>query len=104
MKDKNEKNGIVTLLLMTAAACFIYMMNSGIRNNFGIMLQAITENTGLTFASVSFVLAIAQLSFGITQPISGVIAEKRGSRFSLIVGIVCLVIGAGLTPKSKTKV
>ena len=61
MKEKNEKNGIVTLLLMTAATCFIYMMNSGIRNNFGIMLQAITENTGLTFASVSFVLAIAQL-------------------------------------------
>ena len=38
MKEKNEKNGIVTLLLMTAATCFIYMMNSGIRNNFGIML------------------------------------------------------------------
>lgn len=104
MKEKNEKNGIVTLLLMTAAACFIYMMNSGIRNNFGIMLQAITENTGLTFASVSFVLAIAQLSFGITQPISGVIAEKRGSRFSLIVGIVCVVLGAGLTPICKTTV
>ena len=45
-----------------------------------------------------------RLSFGITQPISGVIAEKRGSRFSLIVGIVCVVLGAGLTPICKTTV
>lgn len=102
MEKKVKQNSRAIVIGTTAAACFIYMMNSGIRNNFGIMLQAITENTGLTFASVSFVLAIAQLSFGITQPVSGVIAEKKGSRFSLLVGIVCVVIGASLTPVCRT--
>lgn len=104
MENEVKQNKRVVVIWLTAMACFIYMMNSGIRNNFGIMLQAITENTGLTFASVSFVLAIAQLSFGITQPVSGVVAEKRGSRFSLLTGIVCVVIGAALTPACQTTV
>ena len=80
MEREIKKDKKVVTVWMTAAACFIYMMNSGIRNNFGIMLKAISENTGMNYASVSFVLAVAQLSFGITQPVFGIIAEKKGSR------------------------
>ena len=102
MREENKNYGMTGIVLITAAACFIYMMNSGIRNNFGIMLKAISENTGMSYASVSFVLAVAQLSFGITQPIFGIVAEKRGSRFALLTGIVCVIFGAALTPVCKT--
>ena len=78
MKEKNEKNGIVTLLLMTAAACFIYMMNSGIRNNFGIMLQAITENTGLTFVLYWLLLSSA---LELLSRFPGLLLRKEGVVF-----------------------
>lgn len=101
--DINGKNNkAVTVILFTLAASFVYMMNCGIRNNFGIMLSAITENAGLTFTSVSFVLAVGQLCFGITQPIFGIVADKKGSRFSLLTGIICTLAGVLLTPMCKS--
>lgn len=97
--DKNEKSTtIVTIVLLTLAASFLYMMNCGIRNNFGIMLSAIIENAGLTLASVSFVLAVGQFCFGVTQPIFGIIADKKGNRFSLLVGIICTAAGIVFLP------
>lgn len=87
---------------VTAAASFIYMVNSGIRNNFGIMLDAITEHTGLAFASVSFVLAVGQLCFGITQPFSGFTAARYGNRHTLLAGTVGVIAGAALLPFCRT--
>lgn len=100
---KNEKSGILTVVLLTLAASFLYMMNCGIRNNFGIMLSAIIENAGLTFASVSFVLAVGQFCFGVTQPVFGVIADKKGNRFSLLVGIICTAAGILFMPFCQTQ-
>lgn len=101
--EENKKHGtLLTTVLFTLAGCYVYMMNCGIRNNFGIMLSSIVENTGLAFASVSFVLAVGQLCFGITQPLFGVVADKKGNRFSLLLGIVLTLIGIILTPMCKS--
>lgn len=102
MKKREESGRIFSILLLTAAASFVYMMNCGIRNNFGIMLSAIVENAGLTFASVSFVLAVGQFCFGVTQPIFGVVADRKGSRFSLLCGIICSAAGVLLIPFCKS--
>lgn len=93
-----ERTRTGTAVLLTAAACFVYMISSGIRNNFGMMLSAIVEHAGLTVASVSFVLAVGQFCFGVTQPLSGIVADRRGNRFSLLAGIFCSVAGVALLP------
>ena len=82
-------------VLLVAAATFIYLMNGGIRANFGIMLSAITAHTGLTYASVSFVLAVGQLCFGITQPIFGVVNSSNGLGNTLLTPILSTAIAAG---------
>lgn len=99
---KRERRSIFYVVLLTAAASFVYMMNCGIRNNFGIMLSAIVENAGLTFASVSFVLAVGQFCFGVTQPVFGIVADRKGSRFSLLCGIICSAAGVILIPFCKS--
>lgn len=101
MEKSNNKFTFYSFLI-TLSACFIYMMNSGIRNNFGIMLQSIVENSGVSFVSVSFVIAVGQLAFGITQPIFGIVADKKGNRFALLFGIICTVIGLILIPYCKS--
>lgn len=101
--ENNKKTGsALSVVLLTLGASYVYMMNCGIRNNFGIMLSSIVENAGLTFASVSFVLAVGQLCFGITQPIFGVVADKKGNKFSLLVGIICSAVGVMLIPFCKS--
>lgn len=98
MKTETKKTSFWTMALLTAAACFVYMISSGIRNNFGMMLSAIVEHAGLTVASVSFVLAVGQFCFGVTQPLSGIVADRRGNRSSLLSGIFCSVAGVALLP------
>ncbi len=103
METQKNKGAVLSVVLITIAASYIYMMNCGIRNNFGIMLSSIVENAGLSFASVSFVLAVGQLCFGITQPLFGIVADKRGNKFSLLIGIICTLVGIILTPFCKSQ-
>ena len=98
MNERGDRRGLRAALLATLGACFIYMVQSGIRNNSGLMLQAIAGHTGLNFSAVSFVLAVSQLCYGIAQPFFGLLAERRGSRMALLIGVACTVAGTLLTP------
>ncbi|MDO4311937.1 MAG: MFS transporter [Eubacteriales bacterium] len=101
-KKGKRESGIISVILLTIAASYVYMMNCGIRNNFGVMLSSIIENTRLSYSGVSFVLATGQLCFGITQPVFGIVSDKKGNRFSLLIGISCTLVGVLLLPVCKT--
>lgn len=101
-QDKNNINIIFRIILLTAAGSFVYAVHSGIRNNYGIMINSIVDNAGLSFSAVSFVLAIGQLMFGLVQPIFGVIAAKKGNKYPFIFGAVLVIMGLLLTPLCKS--
>ena len=82
-----------TVVLLAAAACLIYAINAGIRSNYGIMLNAISESSGVSYSSVSFVLAVAQLLFGVMQPVFGIVALKRSNKFVLCCGGLLMASG-----------
>lgn len=94
--EKQNKN--LQLIAITAAACLFYGVNAGVRANYGIMLNAVSQNSGVPYAGVSFIIAIAQLMYGIMQPIAGVIALRRSNAFVLCIGAVVLGTGLLLTP------
>lgn len=98
----NKINIAFRVILLTLAGSFIYAMNAGIRNNYGIMLNSIIDNSGISFTSVSFVLAVGQLIFGLVQPVFGIIASKKGNVFVLISGIALMLAGMLLIPLSKS--
>lgn len=76
------------------SACLLYMASAGLRTVFGVLLNIISAGTGIAYASVSTAIAIAQLVFGISQPVFGVIANKTSKRFVLMIG--CFFMGLGL--------
>lgn len=43
----------------------MYALGGGIRSNYGLLRGAIAASSGVDYAGVSFVLAAAQLAFGI---------------------------------------
>jgi len=98
MADKIHVRLMLRIILLALAGSFIYAMYSGVRNNFGIMLGSIVESSGLSFASVSFILAVGQLVFGLVQPLFGALAAKRGTTPVLVSGVVLTVAGLVLTP------
>lgn len=98
----NSNNKLYKIILITLAGGFIYAINCGLRNNYGIMLNSVVENSGTTIASVSFVFAVAQLVFGMVQPFFGIISTKKGNFFTLTIGAILCTIGIILIPFSKS--
>lgn len=92
MKTK-EKTSLRTAGIIISG-CLLYMASAGLRTVFGVLLNVIAAGTGIAYASVSSAIAIAQLVFGISQPVFGVIANKTSKRFVLMIG--CLFMGLGL--------
>ena len=83
---------------MALGACLLYAVSTGLRNNYGILLDPVIISSGLDYASVSFVIAVGQLVFGIMQPVFGIIALKRSNRFVLMIGASLMATGMLLIP------
>ena len=73
--QKETIRRFVTVAVLTAAAAFVYGTMSGVRSNYGIMLGAIVANAGLTYGSVSFVLAVV-ITFAIIGIVNVMLSGK----------------------------
>lgn len=91
--DKARKKNVFRIFLISVTACMIYGFSGGFRANFGVMLDAISTMSNVSYASISFVMAVAQLIVGIVQPLFGVVALRKGNSFVLGIGAVMLIIG-----------
>lgn len=89
-----------TFLLYTACGTFLYAVCAGFRDNYGIMLPYIVEWSGVPYVTVSFIIALGQLFFGLMQPIFGLWALRASARLVLGVGILMMLVGLTLIPLS----
>jgi MFS family permease len=80
------------------AAAAIMMVTMGIRQSMGLFVAPIDATTGLGVAGISLALAVAQLMWGVVQPLAGAIADRYGTGRVLVAGIVILAIGCALAP------
>ena len=80
------------------AAAAILMITNGIRQSFGLFVAPIDAATGLGIASISFAMAVAQLMWGVVQPIAGAVADRYGPARVLVAGGLLLALGLTLAP------
>ena len=102
MENQLKKESIITVIKLVIAGCLIYSISSGIRGNYGILLNSISENSGVSYSSVSFSIAVAQLVFGIMQPVFGVVAIKKSNRFVVCSGVILMILGLMVIPICKS--
>lgn len=84
MKEKETSR--LSVFLVVLAVCLVYALGGGIRSNYGLMRGAMAASSGVDYAGISFVLAAAQLAFGIMQPVFGAVALKTSNVFVLLCG------------------
>ncbi len=87
-----------TARLVTLAAAAILMVTMGARQSLGLFVSPLNRSTGLGIATISLALAVAQLMWGLIQPIAGAVADRYGPAKVLFAGIVVLSLGMALTP------
>lgn len=74
----------------------------GVRHNFGLYLQPMTADLGIGREAFAFAIAIQNLLYGVSQPITGLIADKFGTARVLIGGALCYALGLYLMSVSTT--
>lgn len=87
-----SKTANFAFLALTAA--LIYAVSNGIRVNLGLLINPLSESSGISYAALSFILASGQLIYGLSQPIFGFLALKYSYKDVLLLG--CAMMSAGL--------
>ena len=83
-------------VLIAAAGTFALTM--GARQSMGLFVGALNTHTGVGLAGVSLAFAVAQLWWGLTQPVAGLVADRQGAGRVLLVGCLLVALGTALTP------
>jgi predicted MFS family arabinose efflux permease len=80
------------------AAGLVFALIFGVRQSVALFISPINSATGLGIASISLAFAVAQLMWGITQPIAGAFADRYGTGRVVASGAVLVMLGTVLTP------
>ena len=88
-------------VLLAAAGTFALTM--GARQSMGLFVSTLNTHTGIGLAGVSLEVAVAQLWWGLTQPVAGLVADRWGAGRVLVVGLVLVALGTALTPFMTSK-
>ncbi|WP_020184194.1 MULTISPECIES: MFS transporter [Methylotenera] len=83
-------------LVISAAA--IMTVTMGIRQSMGLFVSPLNTSTGLGIVTVSFAMAVAQLTWGVAQPLFGMLADRVGSFKVIVLGTLMLALGLAITP------
>lgn len=97
MNTGSKKSKIGRILLLVISVCVVFAIMQGVHDNYGIMLNALVEHTGLDYAAVSFVIGIGALLYGVAQPFMGMLALKKSNSFVMLLGIVLISSGLLMT-------
>lgn len=98
MTDVRTKNGFLQYVLATTAVCLVFAVMQGIHDNYGIMLPGLAEHSGLSYKQISFVIAVGQILYGVTQPFFGMLAIKYSNAFVMLLGIIFMAAGLIVSP------
>ena len=79
--------------MVVICAGLVVTLSMGLRHGFGLFLQPVTTDLGLTRQNFAFALGIQNLMWGLAQPVTGMIADRLGAGRVLVVGAVLYVLG-----------
>lgn len=71
----------------------ILTLAMGVRHGFGLFLQPMTMDHGWGRETFAFALALQNLLWGVTQPLTGLIADRYGAGKVLLTGSLLYVLG-----------
>ena len=84
--------------LMIACGGLIYGLIMGVRSSLSLFIGPINTASGLGLASISLAFGIAQLMWGVTQPVAGVLASRYGNARIMVTGALMVAAGTALVP------
>src|SRR3954471_19522061 len=85
-------------LAIAIGAGAIFALSLGIRQAQPLFISAINSSTGVGYATISLAFGIAQLMWGVAQPVAGAVADRWGPRPVMIAGALLVSFATAATP------
>ncbi len=79
--------------IAVVAAAFVVTISMGVRQSFGLLMQPMGRELGLSREAFGFAIAVQNLLFGLVQPFVAALSERIGTRATLLGGAVVYVAG-----------
>ncbi len=89
-------------LFVALAAGAVFALGLGVRQAQPLFISAINSSTGMGYATISLAFGIAQLMWGVAQPVAGGIADRYGPRPVMVGGALLVSAATALTPLAHT--
>ncbi len=83
---------------VTLAAAGILMVTMGTRQSLGLFVTPINSASEAGIVAISLALAIGQFTWGLAQPVAGILSDRFGPSRVLVGGLLLLALGSLLTP------
>jgi MFS family permease len=84
--------------LLIAAAVALLAVTMGSRSVFGLFISPLNSATGLGIATISFAVAVSQLTWGAAQPLTGMLADRYGAARVIAGGCLLGAAAGALVP------
>ena len=97
-----EKKNWRTPAVVVACGGLAMTIVLGTRHGFGLYLQPMTLDLGISRETFSFAIALQNLFYGFSQPLTGMIADKFGAARVMAAGTIAYAVGLVLMSHSTT--
>src|SRR3982751_5027419 len=84
-----------TLPILIGASIML-TLSMGLRQSFGIFMQPLTHDIGISVSQFTLALAVQNLAWGFLQPVAGAMTVRYGFRPIMIVGSLMYIVGLAL--------
>lgn len=91
-----------TPLALVIAGGLVMGLALGVRHVQGLFLLPVTMHHAWSRESFGFALALQNLVWGVAQPLTGMVADRYGSRRVIVGGLVCYALGLALMAQAAT--
>src|ERR1051325_8415470 len=91
-----------SFMALALAAGAIFGIALATRTAQPLFSSAINSATGVGYATISLAFGVAQLMWGIGQPVAGAVSDRWGPRPAMLTGSLCLAIGTALLPSASS--
>ena len=90
------------LWLVITAAASILLITIGMRMTMGLFVRPVVDSTELSIQEFSLIIAVFQLMWGLSQPLSGALADRFGAFKVLGGGALLLASACLMVPQMPT--
>src|SRR6201991_3616321 len=84
------------MLPILIGASMMLTLSMGLRQSFGIFMQPLTHDIGISVSQFTLALAVQNLAWGFLQPVAGALSVRYGFRPIMIVGSLMYIVGLAL--------